>query len=240
MSLQSKVGVLDPSGSVLAATEETSWDWFNKYVERASFPDDIVTSQSALIMAGPAIFAELSAVGAIGGISTSVNINQSSLLTPIGFAQDFRYQEMQPSNRHFEIGSGRAKFTIGKSSGSGSISRALFDADSLLVVLTRNASKAQGTPHVDTFFKNSSNFKYGFGLSSDAFKIPFGIANAYKTIGNDFVASTFLEQCYIREHRVVVSEGAALIMENITFEFDRVRNVNIRVGGPVGLTDNNA
>lgn len=239
MSIAKKTGVLDPSGSVLTATDETSWDWFNKYIERSSFADDVVTSQSTLIMAGPALYSELSGLGAVSGVETSAKIKEAARLTPIGFVQDFRYRESQPTNRHFEIGSGRAKFTIGKSAGSGTIVRTLFDADSLLKVLMRNASKAQASPHVKTFFNNSSNFEYGFGLWGDAFKIPFGMANVYKTIGNDFVASSYLEQCYIREHRIAINERGALIMENVTFEFDRVRPVDIRVGGPSGISDNN-
>lgn len=236
MSIGNKSGVLDPSGGILASVDETTWDFMNKFVERASFADGVVTSQSSLILAGPALYVELSEVGD----DVQTKIAKASLLTPIGFVQDFRYRESQQVNRHFEIGSGEPRFTVGKSTGSGTIARAFFDADSLLAVLMRNASKVKGAPHVSTFFNNSSDFQYGFGLSSDAFKIPFGIANVYKTIGNDFVASGYIEECYIRDHTVAVNERAPLVMEKVSLEFDRVRTVNIRVAGPSGIQDNNA
>ncbi len=238
MAIAKKTGVLDPSGSVLSATDETSWDWFNKYVERASFAEDVVTSQSSLILAGPALYSELSELGAVFGVNTSTSINQASRLTPIGFVHEFRFGESQPISRNFEIGSGRAKFSTGKSTARGSIRRAMFDADSLLKVLMRNGSRAQAS-HIATFFNNSSNFEYGFGLWSDVFKIPFGMASVHKTIGNDFVASEYLEQCYIGTHRVSVDARAALVMEDVAFEFDRVRPVDIRIGGPSGIPDNN-
>ena len=238
MSIAKKTGVLDPSGGVLAATDETAWDWFNKYVERASFAEDVVTSQSSLIMAGPALYSELSELGHVTGVKTSTLISQASRLTPIGFVQDFRYGESQSINRNFEIGSGRGKMTTGKSTARGSIRRAMFDADSLLKVLMRNGARAQAS-HIATFLKNSSNFEYGFGLWSDVFKIPFGMASVHKTLGNDFVASSYLEQCYIGTHRVSVNERVSLVMEDVAFEFDRVRPVDIRVSGPSGIPDNN-
>lgn len=224
---------LNPSSPSLAAASESNWDWFNKSVERASFPSNTVTAESTLILAGPALFIELAN-------NTSDPAQTSSRLTPIGFAQNITISEQHPVNRHFEIGSGRAKFTIGKSQGSAQVARALFDASSLLYVLQQNASKALNTPYVPTFFTNSANNKYGFGLWSDAFKIPFGMALSFKTSGNDYVASMYLEQAYISGHQVAVNEGGALVVENVRIEFDRIRTVNLRFSGPPGIPDANA
>lgn len=233
MSLEKKEGVLDPISESTTAITGGQWDWYNKYVERRSAPDDIVSPESTIILAGPALYTELAA-------DSESRLTSNTLLTPIGFVPDVRHGENQIVTRHHEVGSGRSRFTIGKSGGQGSIARALFDADSLLVVLGRNSSKASGQPHVKTFARNSSNNQYAFGLWSDAFKIPFGMAFAYKTIGNDYVASEYLELCLIGSHQIQISSSGPMVMENVSFQFDRSRTVNIRLGGPGGIPDGNA
>lgn len=233
MALEKKEGVLDPNSTITTVQTGDQWDWFNKSIERRTSPDDVVSPQSTIILAGPALYTELAA-------NSTSKLTSDTLLTPIGFVPEVQHGESQMITRHHEIGSGRSRFTVGKSAGQGQISRALFDADSLLTVLGRNSSKAQGQPHVTTFARNTSNNQYAFGLWSDAFKIPFGMAFAYKTLGNDFVASEYLEQCLIIRHSVSISSSAGLIMENVVFQFDRARTVNIRISGPEGLKDNNA
>lgn len=233
MALEKKEDALDPTGKSVAVISGDQWDWFNKHIERRTSPDDIVSPESTIILAGPALYSELAS-------DPESKLTSNTLLTPIGFVPDVRHGESQAVTRHHEVGSGRSRFTVGKSAGQGAISRALFDADSLLTVLGRNSSKASDQPHVQTFAKNSSNNQYAFGLWSDAFKIPFGMAFAYKTIGNDFVASEYLEMCLIVSHTIQISSSVALIMENVAFQYDRARTVNIRLGGPSGITDNNA
>jgi len=233
MSLEKKEDVLDPTSESTTMISSDQWDWFNKHVERRTSPDDIVSPSSTIILAGPALYAELAS-------DSESALTSGTLLTPIGFLPEVQHGESQVVTRHHEIGSGRSGFTVGKSGGRGSIARALFDADSLLVVLGRNSSKASDQPHVTTFAKNTSNNQYAFGLWSDAFKIPFGMAFAYKTIGNDFVASEYLEMCLIGSHQIQISSSAPLVMENVQFQYDRARTVNIRLGGPSGITDSNA
>ena len=104
----------------------------------------------------------------------------------------------------------------------------------------KNASRASLQPHVQSELLNSYNAKYAFSLAGDLFKIPFGMALVYKTIGNDYVGSEYLEQCVFVRYSKSLDPGAPMVMENIVYEFDRARSVNIRVSGPAGLIDNNA
>lgn len=233
MAIELKLGELNPQNPSTTAVNEDQWDWFNKYVERRTSPDDLVTSASTLILAGPALYSEINSV-------ESAIISDSNRLSPVGFIINAQHAENQQVTRHREVGSFRSRFTVGKSAGQGQIARALFNADTLLRVLTKNASYANNTPHVTTFMKNSFNSEYGFSLASDAFKIPFGLAFVYKTIGNDFVGSEYLEQCVFTRYSISLDPGSPMVMENIVYEFDRARSVIIRVAGPLGMRDNNS
>lgn len=214
---------------VLAATQEENWDWYKKHVERAAFPDTIACPDSTLLLAGPATYEEIAPVA-----SAQITGDQV-LLTPVGFSNEIAFNEGANIVRLGEIGSRMPRFAVDRTAASGTIGRAMFNADNLAYVLYRNALKSTSRLGVaglyDQIIKSSARTNFKSGLWSDMFKIPFGMAICFRTIGNDFLASIFLEQCYINDYQCGVTIGAAVVLENISFNVERVRPVRIDIEG---------
>lgn len=216
---------------VLAATQEENWDWYKKHVERAAFPDTIASPDSTLILAGPATYEEIAPV-----TSAQITGNQE-LLTPIGFINEMSFNEGSNIVRLGEIGSRMPRFVVDRTAASGTISRAMFNANNLAYVLYQNSLKSTSKLGLaglyDQVLKSSENTRFKSGLWSDMFKVPFGMAVCFRTIGNDFLASVFLEQCYINGYQTGITIGQAIVLENISFDMERIRPVKIKVEGSV-------
>ncbi len=218
---------------VLAATQEENWDWYKKHVERAAFPDSVASPDSALVLAGPATYEE------IAPVTTQQITSGQALLTPIGFVGEISFQEGANIVRMGEIGSRMPRFVIDRTAASGTISRAMFNASTLAYVLYQNALKSTSRRNADSLYdpvlkhidKSGTVLRFKTGIWSDMFKIPFGMAVCFRTVGNDYLASAFLEQCYISNYEKGESVGQAIVLENISFEIERVRPVKIQIEG---------
>lgn len=226
-------GQLNLGNGVLAATQEENWDWYKKHVERAAFPDSISSPDSTLVLAGPATYEE------IAPITTQQITGEQELLSPIGFVNEMAFQEGANIVRLGEIGSRMPRFVSDRTAASGTISRAMFNASTLAYVLYQNALKSTSKRDADNLYdpvlksldSSAVQLRFKTGIWSDMFRIPFGMAVCFRTIGNDFLASAFLEQCYINDYQSGHSVGQAIILENISFTFERVRPVKIQVEG---------
>lgn len=214
---------------ILAATQEENWDWYKKHVERAAFPDTVACPDSTLLLAGPATYEEIAPVG-----SAQITGDQA-LLTPIGFINEMTFNEGSNIVRLGEIGSRMPRFVVDRTAASGTISRAMFNASNLAYVLYQNSLKSTSKLGIaglyDQILKSGDDTNFKSGLWSDMFKIPFGMAVCFRTIGNDFLASVFLEQCYINDYQTGMTIGQAIILENISFDMERIRPVMIKVEG---------
>ena len=58
-----------------------------------------------------------------------------------------------------------------------------------------------------------------------------------RTIGNDYIASMYLEQVYIENYEKSITRGQAVMFEDIQWVCERIRTVKIKVtGGSVAST----
>lgn len=219
------------SGNILSTADESTWDFYKKLVERASFPDSVSNPDATLVLAGPALFEEIGEV--------EDDVEDSDKLTPIGFVTDMTIGDQQVITRIPEIGSGRPRLVIGDNDVRGNIRRGFFNGNSLAYALyqnsLKNTSAKTGAELYDTVLSSGGsgdNEKfYKFGLWSDLFKIPFGLALCMRTIGNDYIASMYLEQMYIESYEKQITRGQVIIFEDMQWVCDRIRTVKIKVAG---------
>jgi hypothetical protein len=219
------------SGNILSSADESTWDFYKRFVERASFSDSVSHPDATLVLAGPALFEEIG--------ETEDDIEDSDKLTPIGFVTDITIGDQQVIGRIPEIGSGRPRLTIGDNDVRGNIRRGLFNGNTLAYALYQNSLKSTSAKKGDELYDpvlasggSGDNEKfYKFGLWSDMFKIPFGLALCMRTIGNDYIASMYLEQMLIENYEKQISRGQAIIFEDMQWVCERIRTVKIKVAG---------
>lgn len=222
------------SGNILTASDETNWDFYKKYVERASFSDTTSNPDATLILVGPATFEEIAEV--------DDEVSGSDKLTPIGFVTDMTVDDQQAVMRLGEIGSGRPRLATGDTDTRGRIRRGFFNGSSVAYALYRNSLKNTSARDKDKLYdpplqagSGGEDF-YKFGLWSDMFRIPFGIAVCMRSIGNDFLASFYLEQAYFENYSKAISRDQVIIFEDVSWVCDRIRTVKIKITGS-GLSD---
>lgn len=218
-------------GSIQSTADEGTWDFMKKMVERASFPDTTSNPESTLVLAGPAFYEEIGDVNA--------TVENPDKLTPIGFVTDMTYGDQQPFMRMKEIGSCMPRFAAGDNDVRGNIRRGFFNGSTLAYVLYQNSLKNTSARQKDALYdkvlvsggSGNNEKSYKFGLWSDMFRIPFGLAICMRTTGNDFLASAYFEQMYIESYNKEISRGQAIIFEDIQWTCERVRTVSIKVTG---------
>lgn len=217
------------SGGILAASDETNWDFYKKYVERASFSDTVSSPDATLVLAGPATYEELAEV--------SDDVTESDKLTPIGFVTDLTIDDQQGVLRLGEIGSSRPRLVTGDTDTRGRIRRGFFNGSSIAYALYRNSLKSTSARDKDELYdvplqagSNGEDF-YKFGLWSDLFKIPFGLAVCMRSYGNDFLASFYLEQIYFESYNKVINRDQVVLFEDVSWVCERIRTVKIKITG---------
>lgn len=219
------------SGNILSSADESTWDFYKKFVERASFSDSVSHPDATLVLAGPALFEE------IGEIED--DIEDSDKLTPIGFVTDMTIGDQQVISRINEIGSRMPRFVVGDNDTRGNIRRGFFNGSTLAYALYQNSLKNTSAKTKDKLYdpvltsggSGSNEAFYKFGLWSDMFKIPFGLALCMRTIGNDYIASLYLEQVYIENYEKSITRGQAIIFEDMQWVCERIRTVKVKVAG---------
>ena len=225
------------SGNIQSTADESTWDFYKKFVERASFSDNVSHPDATLVLAGPALYEEIGEV--------DKDIEESDKLTPIGFVTDITIGDQQAISRLNEIGSGRPRLAVGDNDIRGNIRRGFFNGNTLAYALYQNSLKSTSANKWDALYDpvlvsggSGDNEKhYKFGLWSDLFKIPFGLALCMRTIGNDYIASMYLEQVYIENYEKSITRGQAVMFEDIQWVCERIRTVKIKVtGGSVAST----
>lgn len=219
------------SGNILAAGDESSWDFYKKFVERASFADSVSNPDATLVLAGPALYEEIGEV--------SDDVKESDKLTPIGFVTDMTVGDQRPVARLGEIGSMRPRLVIGDSETRGNIRRGLFNGSTLAYALYQNSLKNTSARDKDELYdpvlqsggSGDNAAYYKFGLWSDMFKIPFGLAICIRTTGGDYLASMYLEQVLIESYEKAITRGQAIIFEDMQWVCERIRTVKIKISG---------
>lgn len=221
--------------TIFAANDETQWDFYKKSVERSSFPDTTAMPDSALILAGPPLYDEL--VNAVDQITD--DLVNFELLVPLGFVVGFSKDESQNAMRLYEIGSMRTRWAVGDNECRSRITRGFFNGKSLIYALYQrtikgslaNAEEKYIEPILNALGISSVGGGYKFGLWSELTKSPFGLCICYRTLGNDFVGSEYLEQTYIEGYDKAQQRGQYVEFENISMISERTRTVKIQVTG---------
>jgi hypothetical protein len=172
-------------------------------------------------------------------------------LVPIGLVENFGVGFGLQMQRVFEIGSSLNYIVPGNAMGSGSISTVMYGGPSLLSLLyssykmtfgTQNVHLASATPsddydltkdtnklenppgfpipHIAEGYKERYGF-FGFDLGSNLFNRPFGLMVIFHNINNNPLGAILFENCYVSGSQFGMSAGAVVLMETVTFTFER-------------------
>jgi hypothetical protein len=113
-----------------------NWSWTSAHVQTEVVNGEYITSEAALIAAGPPRLDNIT--NPIRSLSFSVDIalnNAPIVLQPIGLLSNFQMNQNRNVNRLFEIGSARAYMIPGRHFAAFSMGRIMFFGPSLLRML---------------------------------------------------------------------------------------------------------
>lgn len=138
------------------------WKPYTHHVQGGLRPGNFISSQFAVLCAGPPFLRNL------GGVQGNLGAAQSLPVYPLGIVQQFSLGQNKNISRFFEIGSDRSYFISGRSMGQVSLGRLSFHGPSLLRALyayynTENSSEPNS-------YKVRSLFDTSAGAN------PFGVA----------------------------------------------------------------
>jgi len=226
------------------------WNFKEQYVqddENQAFSGAFLKGESTLIAVGPSNWKE--AQKGAGG-SAGANI------AGIGLVPQMNVQQQLPVQRVLEIGSRRAHFIDGVPVGAGSLSRLLYNGPSLMRALyymgyehngnvTNTAIKglAPGNGNTNSKFlanafnnlssrgssvyrQNSNNYLW-LSVWDERLTLPFGLVQIFEDGAGRYAGALYLENTKIQSHVFGVAAGANMIMEQVSFMFDRAIPVNI-------------
>jgi len=164
-------------------------------------------------------------------------------LTPVGYVQGIQANQQRMVQRLYDFGSARSFFTVGKSSGSLSLTRLFFKGANLLSTLYQNALNNQGTgdsssntqekgvfdpkmfsapgllPNGSNGDKDTAGFFIDIG--SELFLNPFGCAMVYRSKSGLAIGGVYFELCMFNTHAITMDPNSPQMMENVNIEFDR-------------------
>lgn len=213
LSVQSDTGfstAFDFKGSYVSKLAEDGYERMSQY---SATPD------STALFAGPARFSGLSGTAS---------------LMPIGLTDGFSISENPSLARLYEIGSNRAFFTRGKTILNGGFSKILADQANILAALSSQAYRpsAISAGGMTAPGATAPNPDIMMNLDSEYFANPFGLLVLFKTRGGGagngkILTATYLEYCMFSSYQFAVGATAPVIMENVSFEFDRAVPVTL-------------
>lgn len=216
-------GMVNSKPTTDSELSKTVWDWQNTYIQSdhthiaqlAAQPD------TTLFFVGPS------------------RMNSSSkTLYPVGYVQGLQATQQRMVQRLYDFGSARAFFTVGKTSGTITLSRLFFKGDNLLASLYMHAIKgakgggqeADNSYNTDIFNKAVYTAPYaksgnttGFfiDLSSELFLNPFGCGVMYRSKAGHAIGGMYFELCMFNTHMIQMDPNTPQMMENVNVEFDR-------------------
>lgn len=198
------------------------WDWKSTYVDKLSqdgyerFSQYSATPDTTVMYAGPARFTGLE--------------GDSSILTPIGLADNIGVQSNPSLARLFEIGSNRSFFTRGKTASAISFGRMLADQKNILAALSQNSY--QPAINKNPPGAEAPNPDIMMNIDSEYFAVPFGLMLVFKTRGgNDgagsVLAAVYLEYCMFSNYSFQIASASPVVVESVGVEFDRFLPVSL-------------
>lgn len=239
-----------PTNNILKSDQLSGTDYRQQFVEAVSDATDFTTADSSLLLSTVPFLQ-------VGDSFSDVP------LFPVGFAQQFSYNEGLSGQFIAEIGSSRKTGASGTAMGSGMISRLsihgnslaaalyrptiawILATDSLPDIIDRIAGDAKewiqglNAQSINIFDLDTSDrldrvISSG-GMNSLLYKIPFGLIEIKRDPRQRVTAINFLEQCMLLGNQSGMSQGQFQMIDSMSFNFERVRA--LKAVGPFALSD---
>lgn len=236
-------------------TSLLNWNWAAENVQSEIKNGENVSSESALILAGPSRLEHLSDDG------SGTFLGSSNSLLPIGVLSNISFTQNRPVQKLFEIGSKRSYFIPGRNFAQFNASRILFYGPSLMRVLYALAperlvarlgtplnidpdSNGQGVaslPEYDKLFQegelksvpgyggtnNEDNRDFFIDITSELFTVPFGMCVILKTAQDKPYGAMYLEDCYLESHQMGLDSGQVVIAESVSGQMDKITPIQL-------------
>lgn len=188
-----------------------------------------LTPEATLIAAGPARLSDL------GGVALSGNV------VPIAVTDNVSINQNKMLQQIFEIGSRRSYFVSGRTTGSVSLSRPMFNGPSLMRLLT-SATKDYfaleneaglatigGDSAIEGRDLADGQAEFYINLQAEIFDRPLGLLFYMIDQRNVPFGAMYVEDANIQAHAFNIAAQAMTIVENCSMMFDRIV--------PVAVTD---
>lgn len=241
-----------PSSRIITSDMLDQTDYRNQFIEVATRPDDFASADASILLS------------TVPFLPAGRNFTDIPLY-PVGIAQNFSFNEGTSGQMIPEIGSARKISVNGSAMGSGSITRLLIHGNSLVACLYRPAlafvlstttlseikDRLMGEDsvdwitglnmdaNIDLFSAEMTQYVDNViaqgGMNSILYKIPFGLIEIKRDMRQRCVAINFLEQCSLRGSQSGESAGQSQLIEQLSFEFERVRPLT--AVGPFSLSE---
>lgn len=198
----------------------TGWDWKGQYIGQLQedgyerFSQFSATPDTTALFAGPARYTGLS--------------DNTSVLTPIGLADNISIQMDASLARLYEVGSNRAFFTRGKTQIGMSMQKFLADQANILRALSKSSYRPE---LIDTGFSapgpETPNPEIQMNLDSEVFAVPFGLLMVFKTRGGGtdgygkVLTGLYAEYCMFQNYSFQVVNANPVIAEGVSIQLDR-------------------
>lgn len=230
-------------------TSFLKWRWASENVQTEIKNGEFVSSESSLILAGPSRLSYLSATGSgtfLGSSNSLIPLGIVANFSQVQNQPTQRMFEIGSRRAYFIPGRMFGQFSLGRMIFYGpSLMRLLYALapDRLVSKLGTPLnidpdSNGQGVAQLPEYNKlfqleelqslpgyggtaNEDNRDFYINLSSELFRIPFGLCVVLKTAQDKPYAAYYLEDCYIESHQMSMDAGNVVIAENVTGQFDR-------------------
>lgn len=247
-----------------ATTSIANWS-FNQYHVQAELKGgDFISSESTLVAAGPPELADIGLTSfedtENGGEGNGeVDGAAGEPVYPMGVLESFGITQARQTQKLFEIGSSRAYYIPGKTMGSISVARALYNGPSLLKILyayyrqkngnlplinsdpigqpgangllSPNAALLTGDYQAD-LVAIKTNPGYGnmwLNIASELFNQPTGLMLYMRNAMDVDFGAVYLEQVYVTGHQMSLNAGVNVIMESCSMEFEHMQPVEVNI-----------
>lgn len=193
------------------------WDFLKGSVQNVSSAGDFLSSESAVICAGPAV------------MGTVPNV------IPIGLCQQAQVSQNKQIQQLYEIGSRKPFYIPGRTLIRVRLSRALFDGPSLMKTLyldSESDNSLRETDYVDNPdhpqtspgipYAEEESAQFFMNLASEFFNKPLGLAFVYNDMTNEAYGGFYLEKCYIEQHGMTMAAQQTVLLENISIRASRL------------------
>lgn len=232
-----------------------NWNWQSERVQNEVTNGEFVSSESSLILAGPSRLDMLSDDGTGSFLGSTNSLIPLGILSQINFnqaAQLQRIYEIGSKRAYFVPGRMFGSFNIARMLFYGpSLMRLLYALapDRLVANLGTPLNidpDSQGTgvaqlPEYDKLFQdgelksvpgfggtnNEDNRDFYINLTSELFRVPFGLCIILKTAQDKPYGATYLEDCYIEGHQMGIGADSVVITESVSGQFDRMAPIQL-------------